>query len=254
VTDQLEQPWDLCFDEVIAPSDPIEWIFFSKLTALERTDADQVLFIDSDSLAFRRLGPIFDYCSGNGLCVQGKEITGGQWYGSVEYHLKKHNLNAMPQMNGGMIYYERTAECQAFIERCYELGRQAKELGLQRDDPLIPDEPCISLAMAKNPCGSHLIPDNMDFTNSAMGLIGPLRVDVSRGLCEYVCRRYDVRFVRPYVFHASRYIWFNLYWRQLAKLEALEKFERTRPYGYMAPAAKLRRSVEKRILKLRGKL
>ncbi|CAN5427505.1 hypothetical protein BH11ARM1_BH11ARM1_13370 [soil metagenome] len=253
VTDQLDHPWKNSFDEVISPTDPLDWIFFSKLTALKRTDADQVLFIDADSLAFRRLDEIFDYCEGKGLCVQGKSITEGEWYGSVPEHLRKHSISSLPQFNGGLIYYERTPECEPFIETCYDYGRRAKELGFQRDDPLIPDEPCISLAMAETGKG-HLIPDEMDFSNSAMGLIGKLHMDVRTGTCDYVCRRYDVRHVRPYVFHASRYIYFNIYWKQLARLEALEKFEHSHTYGYMSPLAKFRRSIEKRMLKAKGKL
>jgi hypothetical protein len=109
--------------------------------------------------------------------------------------------------------------------------------------------------MAQNPGAAwHLIPDELDFSNSAMGLIGKLHMDVETGTCEYVCRRYDVRFVRPYLFHASRYIYFNVYWRQLAKLEQLERFEQTHTYGYMSPLAKLRRSIDKRLLRMKGKL
>jgi len=253
VTDQRDFPWDKSFDEVIAPEDPIEWIFFSKLTALKRTDADQVLFIDGDCLAFRRLDPIFDYCQGRGLSVQGDWVTQGDWYGSVPEHLRKNKVDRLPQFNGGLIYYERTPECEAFIETCYEYGRRAKELGFQRDDPLIPDEPCIALAMAQTGKG-HLIPDTMDFQNSATGLIGKLNLDVSKGECDFVCRRYDTRFVRPYVFHASRYINFLTYWRQLDRLRELEEYADAHPFGWMSPMQKLQRSVEKRLLKLKGKL
>ncbi|AIE84317.1 hypothetical protein [Fimbriimonas ginsengisoli] len=253
ITDQLDFPWEKSFDEVIAPEDPLNWIFFSKLTALERTDADQVLFIDSDSLVFRRLDPIFTYCQGRGLCVQGERITAGDWYGSVEEACRRHGVPNLPQFNGGMIYYERTPECQSFIETCREYGRRAKELGFQRDDPLIPDEPCIALAMAQTGQG-HLIPDEMDFQNSAVGLIGPLRLDVETNTCEFTCRRYDVRFVRPYIFHASRYIYFVKYWRQLRRLAELEEYEATHGFGHMSSAHKFARSIQKRILKLRGRL
>jgi hypothetical protein len=48
VTDRPDYPWKPAFDEVLPIREAKEWIFFSKLTALDRTDADQVLFIDAD--------------------------------------------------------------------------------------------------------------------------------------------------------------------------------------------------------------
>lgn len=149
VTDQLDHPWDRCFHEVLAPQDPIEWTFFSKLSALERTDADQVLFIDADSLVFRRLDPIFEYCEGKGLGVQGEMVESGHWYGDVEGHLKRLGIPAMARFNGGMIYYERTPECAEFIETCFAYGRQERELGFDWNETILIDEPCISLAMAR---------------------------------------------------------------------------------------------------------
>ena len=253
VTDQLDHPWERCYDEVLAPEDPIEWIFYSKLTALRRTDADQVLFIDSDSLVFRRLDPIFDYCQGMGFAVQGELVNSGDWYGRVEGHLKRHNITALPKFNGGMIYYERTPECAAFIDTCFEYGRRLDGLGFDWHEKLITDEPCIALAMAQSGTG-HLIPDGMDFQNSATGLIGPLRLDVRTNACQFACRRFDVRVIRPYIFHASRYINFQIYWRQLRTLAKLERYEQRHGFGYMTPAHKLRRSIEKRILRLQGRL
>src|SRR5687767_2276455 len=149
VTDQPRYDWKRYFDVVLEPSEPIEWIFFSKLTAMERTDADQVLFIDGDSLAFKKLDPIFDYCAGKGFAVQGEMQAEGRWYGDLAAHCRSNAVDALPRFNGGMIYYERVPESQAFIAKCYDYGRRAKDLGFQRDDPLIPDEPCIALAMVK---------------------------------------------------------------------------------------------------------
>lgn len=251
VTDQPGN-WKRYFDEVLVPEDPIEWIFFTKLTALKRTDADQVLFIDSDSLAFKKLGPIFDYCEGKGLGVQGELQTEGPWYGDIAEHCRKHGVASLPRFNGGMIYYERTPECEEFIETCYEYGRRTRQLGFQRDDPLIPDEPCIALAMAQTGKG-HLIPEEENFTNTAVGLVGPLRMNVLTGECRYVCRRYHMRYVEPYLFHAARYGSFFVYWRQLRRLELLERYEDAHGYGYMSPWQKLQRSIERRWLKWVGR-
>jgi len=65
------------------------------------------------------------------------------------------------------------------------------------------------------------VPDATDFMSTGVGLIGPLRLDVRAGVCEYLCRRERVRYIRPYVFHASRYSNFLVYWRELARLRRL---------------------------------
>jgi hypothetical protein len=253
VTDKPDYPWKPAFDEVLPITEERQWIFLMKLTALERTDADQVLFIDADSLVFRRLDPIFDYCQGKGLTIQGQQISQGEWYGPVDQHLKNYGVESMPQFNGGLIYYERTAQSQELIQRCWQMAREDVRFREGRDDGLVPDEPIISLAMAQTGLG-YLASDEMDFSNTAVGLIGPLHMDVLTNTCEFVCRRYSVRHVRPYVFHAARYIYFNIYWKQLAALESLERFEQSHTYGYMPPMAKMRRSIEKRYLKLTGRL
>ena len=253
VTDQLDHPWSRSFDEVLTPTDPIEWVFLSKLTALERTDADQILFIDSDSLVFKRLDPIFDYCAGRDFCVQGQAIREGEWYGDVPSHLQRHGLGELPQFNSGLIYYERTPNTLKLIERTREIARDYANTGFDSFRGKVPDEPCISLAMATTGLG-HLIPDTTDFQNSGVGLVGKLRMDVRRAQCGYLCRRYDLRYVEPYVFHAWFAMNFSIYWRQLDHLARLERYEQAHPFGYLTPTLKLRRSIEKRLLKLRGRL
>ena len=253
ITDLPDYPWDRCFDEVIEPTEPFSWTLFTKLSALERTDADQVLFIDCDCLAFKCLGPVFEYCAGKGLCVQGKVITGGEWYGRVENHLTRHSIDCMPQFNGGLIYYERTSECNLVIEACYNEGRRSSDSGFLYDSPLIPEEPYLSVAIAKSGVNkqgvTHLIPDELDFTNTATGLIGKLHLDVLQNRCDFLCRRYEVRHVRPTIFHASRYINFAIYWKQLDRLAWLDQYEIKHQFGYMSPWQKLERSVNRRYLK-----
>src|SRR5687768_1549427 len=59
------------FDQIVEPVPDVP-PYLMKLQALERTDADQVLFIDSDSLVFKRLDPVFEYSRGKPLAVQGE--------------------------------------------------------------------------------------------------------------------------------------------------------------------------------------
>ncbi len=249
VTDLPDYPWTRYFDDVLPPDERSDSVYLSKLTALNRTDADQVLFLDADCLAFKRLDPIFTACEGLGFAVQGRYVSAGNWYGSVPQHLTNHSIAAMPQFNGGLIYYERSAETSEFIKVVQAYGRQWDQLGFVWDGMNVADEPCISLAMAKSGFGT-LLPDESDFTNSATGLVGKLRMDVRTGTCKFLCRRYELRLAEPYVFHASRYINFLVYWRQLDRLKALEAYEDKHGPGYMPPLHKLGRSIQRRIIKL----
>jgi hypothetical protein len=253
VTDQKGFPWGRYFDKVLEPVHPVEWIFFSRLDALERTDADQIITIDGDCLAFKRLAPIFDYCRGKGFVVQGHHTSEGYWYADIAETCRKFNVPSLGRFNGGLMYYERSPETKKFLEKVFEYGKQFDELGFKRKTKLIPDEPVIGLAMATERFG-HVASEEMDFHNSAVGLIGKLRMDVMKNECRFVCRRHAVRYVEPYVFHAHFYSKFFIYWKQLKKLEQLEKYEDRHGFGYMSTAHKLRRSIERRWLKLKGKL
>ncbi len=257
ITDIKGYAWDRYFDQVLEPQTTMEWIQFAKLTALDRTDADQVLFIDSDCLVFKRLDPIFDYCAGKGLCVQGVHVTSGEWLGKVEDHLRVNNIQSMPRFNGGMIYYERTDACRAMIANSFEEGKNAKQSGLICDTPWITDEGAISLAMARAGLdrngNCHLIPDELDYMNTATGLIGKLDMDILKNRCAFLCRRFDIRYVEPTIFHASRYINFVVYWKQLERLAWLEKYEDEHGFGYMSPLHKMERSIQRRYLKLTKK-
>ncbi|RYG35058.1 hypothetical protein EON81_13840 [bacterium] len=247
VTDLPNYPWERYFDEVLVPTEPAEMVYFAKLTALERTDADQVLWLDGDMLAFRRLDDIFDACAGKGFAVQGTEIDKGDWYGSVTDHCTRLRVPSLPRFNGGMIYYERTPETQRLISTVRN-AMTTDGFGFPKYRGGFPEEPVVAAAMRKEGIG-HVFPESADFHNSATGLIGSLRLDVQNNECSFVCRRDDVRFVRPYVFHASRYINYTVYWRQLAALEKLERYEDQHGYGWLSPGQKLRRSVERRYLK-----
>ena len=253
ITDHPELDWSPAFDVVIPWDGEIKWVFFEKLSGLRLTDAQQILFLDADMLVFKRLDPIFETAAGKGLGVQGRWVNSGDWYGDIAQHCARHRVDALPQFNGGMIYYERTPECAEFIETIWNYGKRCQELGFSRDDVLVPDEPCIALAIAQTGKG-QVFPDESNYQSSATGLIGRLRMDVRKNECRFLSRTFEVKFVEPFIFHASRYINFRIYWRQLKWLEQLERYEKRNKFGYMPQWHRWQRSLERRWLKLFGKL
>jgi hypothetical protein len=248
VTDLLDMDWAPAFDHVVPYQGDIRMIFFDKLIGLEATDADEILFIDADMLAFHPLDPIFRAAEGCDFAVQGQPISVGHWYTDIAQLCQRYDVPHVIQFNGGMIYYRRTEAFTDFRSRLRNMAARASDYGLLRDDPLIPDEPIIGLAMAQTGFG-RVWPEDCDFHNSATGLIGKLHLNVRRGECGFLCRRYTVRYVEPILFHASRYSNFLIYWRQVDALKRLDTYEKKYPYGYISPWQKLSRSVQRRLVK-----
>ncbi len=247
LTDLPEFPWARHFEKVIEPPGPRSAL--DKLLGLELTDADQVLAIDGDCLAFRRLGPIFEHCRGLGFAVIGHRQSQGMWHGAdVAEVCRRLGVDSVPSFNGGMLYYERTAETRELIEEMKRIEANYADSGFADFRGNASEEVCVLLAMAKTGFGA-IVPDETDFMNTGVGLIGELTLDVLRNDCRFVCRRHAVRFVRPYVFHASRYSNFAKYWKQLDLLAWLDAYADKHPYGYISPFSKLKRSVERRYLK-----
>lgn len=251
MTDIEDSAWAKNFDQVVKPPKAIS-TYLLKLAALEATDADEILFIDSDSLAFKRLDPIFDYCRHSDFAVQGRWITEGHWYGYMEQILPPLGIKQMPRFNGGMMFYRRSDGTEKLIAEAIKAAENYDATGLDRFRGVVPDEPCVALGMVRSGVGT-LIPDTEDFMNTPVGLVGKLDMDVMRGRCRFIKHSmHDLRLMEPVILHAGKYVNNAIYWQQLATLEWLERYEAKHPYGFMPPSQKLRRSLEKRLLKMRG--
>jgi hypothetical protein len=253
LTDLFDYPWDKSFDMVIPAKGPRSVV--GPIQGLEYTDADAIIGIDADSLVFKRLDPIFDYCEGMGFAVEGFYKSEGNWHGGdIQDVCRKYGVDRIPKFNGGFNYYERTPKTLQLVETMRRLESDYASLGFEGFKEGRPSqEVCILLSMLETRHG-ELIPDHMDFMNTGVGLIGNLTLDVMSNDCHFVCRRHNVRFVRPYIFHAHFHSKFLKYWKQLDKLAWLERYEAEHGHGYMSFGHKLRRSIERRLLKLKGKL
>ena len=99
----------------------------------------------------------------------------------------------------------------------------------------------------------YLIPPEHQFQHSAAGLVGKLHLDVLKNECKFISRQRHCEFIEPILFHAWRYKDFLVYWKQLDALEALEKFEDAHPTMYMPKWMKWSRSIQRRLLKMKGR-
>jgi hypothetical protein len=249
LTDLEGYPWEKSFDQVIYLKVPAEDLWWAKLYALDHTDANKVLFIDGDSLAFKRVGPIFDAFEGAPFGVQGEVVSKGSWYGpDIADVCEKAGVKELVKFNGGLMYYGRGPELDKVVAEAKAVAADAARYGWRLSRGVPADEVCLSVAMARTGIGRG-VPEESNFSNSGVGLVGRLRMDVMRNECEYLCRRYSLQRVEPYILHAHFHKSFFIYWRQLRKLAWLERYEETHRYGYMSPLQKLDRSIQRRVLK-----
>jgi hypothetical protein len=252
VTDIRDFDWKRYFDYVFEPKAPRAAL--DKLFALDYLDAKAVYALDVDCLGFKRLGQVFEHCQGMPFAVQGEWQTEGKWHGAdVKDVLAKHNLVRLPKFNGGALYYEASYSYNTLLARMKEIEAGYADTGFGDFRGNASEEVCVALAMMQTGIG-EVIPDDTNFMNTGSGIIGKLHMDVRSNTCRFLSRKSRVRYVEPFVFHASEYCNFSIYWRQLTFLKQLEKYEdRTRP-GYRSRWFKIRRSIERRYLKLKGDL
>ena len=217
----LPGPWDGLYDEVIAPPGPRTAL--DKLLALDLTGADQVLSIDCDCLAFQKLDDVFEYCKGMPFAVQGATHSEGSWHGAdVRTICARYGRESLPRFNGGLIYYARTPAAQELIGAMRNVAANYANQGFELFRGKASEEVCVLTAMLNRNEGI-VIPDETDFMSTAVGLVGKLHMDISEPECWFLCRRARLRFIRPYIFHASRYRKFLIYWRQIDWLAKADK-------------------------------
>lgn len=242
--------WERYYDIVIRKSIPMEEMYWSRFFALEHTEATQVLCVDSDCLVFKRLEPVFEAFEGSGYGVQGLLMNTGDWYDKDLGELcREQGVEAIPKFNGGLMYIEPGTVFESVVAKAKENRERFFEMGFKTKRVSIPDEPCFGLAMAQLRAG-RCVHDSENFQNSGVGLVGKLHLDVTRAECRYLCRRYDLQFVEPYIWHAHYWAKFTIYWRELKKLERLEKFGDQIGVHYRPPFHSLKRSFQKRWMSL----
>lgn len=250
LTDRDDMPWSECFDIVIRTDRKRDG--FEKLIAFEHTDATQVLALDADMLAFKRMDDIFDWCAGKHFCVQGSWAEDGSWWGTPFSQIKEHlGVDQLPKFNGGLIYYERTPEAlqvlQTTKETYYDYSRTG--FGSNRHGQASEELSILTALMQHEGCWD-LIPDRLQFQNGLSGPFYDMEMDITRARCRAVCRQFKTRYAEPYVFHAYFYRYFVVYWRQILTLRRLAKYEAEHGRGYHSGYLKLQKSIERRILRI----
>lgn len=175
-TDALDQPWSQCFHTIVPAQGKLD-----PEAAYRIAEADELLILPANALAFKRLAPIFEYGRGKGVCVR-----------------------------EGLVYIEKDG---------------------------IP------------PGDHHTIPEHLDFIETATDAFKRVEIDVESNTCRLLAGAPMLRRVEPLLIVCGAH-----HKREAKKLERLARIEETTKRGFVPFTLRMRRSFDKRILKLMGKV
>lgn len=216
IADSVDEETRKLYD-VVVPTDPKYPYWFAKLSALEHTKFDRVLFIDADCLCVRNIAPLLTAVRDKGFAVQGSWSQGRDWYGDFASVLHKKGLARAPILNGGLIYYERGAVGEEMIARVLRHKDAYEETGLQTNRGHAVDEVCISLALAESGLGT-VLPDAGQFSFTPWRLMSDVKLDVVHGECSFVKWLDGPRVVKPLIYHSAHTNWDLRYWRAVREV------------------------------------
>jgi hypothetical protein len=241
--------WHRYFDIVVSP--PGNRSALDKLTALEHFQADAVLSLDVDMLAFKKLDDIFEYCIGKPFAVQGYWDSEGAFHAKPASEVvRQYKLDGkFPRFNGGLAYYEPGEKWDSLLSAMRHAEANYTTLGFETFRAgYASEEVCMLDAMMK--CGYvDLIDMDTQFQHSLSGLVAKLHLDVYRNECFAVCKSDRLEFASPYLFHAWRYKDYTVYWNELRKLRRAEELAGSRPREHTPRLWRLQRSIERRWMK-----
>ena len=247
-TDISGYPWSRHFDQVVELKTPRSAL--DKLNAFEYVQADAVLALDVDMLAFKKTADIFAEGKGRPFVVQGSWDDQNVFHErpvqdfAIQYGLTDGRF---PRFNGGLIYYEPQPK---FFE-LHTAFRHAEEnydaLGFPRfRQGYASEEVCVLDGMLRV---GHvdMFPTERQFQHSMTGLLSDFRLNILQNECQATCKAWDqVEFANPYIFHAWRYKDFAIYWKQLRMLRNVERKTEGLQGGFLSRSMGLRRSIERR--------
>lgn len=212
-----DQELNELFDEVLdKPANYDHW--FMKLSGLEVTDADEILFIDGDCLAVDNPDQIFNELANEDFAVQGRWLANpGQWYGDIKKVMNQLGLAEIPKFSGGFLYYRRTDAAKDLIAKIMQLQADYDAWGLERNGGKVVDEVCISIAMAQSKIGS-VVPDSRQYSLTPWRIRGPIHLDVVRGECRFLRSMPELELAKPIIYHTAMAKWDIAYWREVKKL------------------------------------
>ena len=175
--------------------------FSQKLFIDEYSPFSRTLFLDTDCLVTRSIEFVFEMFADHSFVIPGRAFTTGTWYGfNITEMMKTLNVNWIPRMNTGMIYFEVGDAALRVFSMARDFLRRGRELGVQEfREGHMPDEPAFGFAMAA--LDVPPVDDKGLTMRHTTGIDGRMTVDVIGGRSRF---QKNGRWVRPAIVHFGR--------------------------------------------------
>jgi hypothetical protein len=153
------------------------------------------LYLDADSLVVRDVRPLFDRFRDHEFVVLGRQASDGYWYGDVAGMCDLAGSDSLPKVNGGILYFARSARTTAIFATARELASQYEELGYDTFNGGVADEPLLAIALARHGIEAQPLEDS---SVTPLGITSPLKINVLAGSASFAKKH---RQMRPTVVH-----------------------------------------------------
>lgn len=199
--------------DIILPYNPGYGNPFSTKTRLHLyTPFYKTLFLDADSLVVQPL----DFCW-EMLCSSfiytGRKLTAGIWYYDIAKIIKQTGFPWIPEFNSGMMLFKNDSVTHTIFNDAFGYMQDNEKFNVAFfRKGMLPDEPFIALAFAKN----NIEPCN-DYGRLSRTLIGADRVHLNtrKGIAWF--RKYG-GYVFPMVVHFCGRLWNIFYTREKMRI------------------------------------
>ncbi len=143
------------------------------------TPFQRTMYIDSDGLAVRDPTFLFNRFADRDFAVLGRNISSGHWYGDVAAMCQRAASKTIPRFSGGFMYFADTQLAREIFRHAREMADNYSELGYDRFNGGVADEPLLSIALAQR--GINAEPSMSDAAASLLDTNGTPSMDVLSG-------------------------------------------------------------------------
>lgn len=179
----------------------------------------KTVYIDSDCIAVRDINFIFKQLEGRSFSVPGEKLLKPgekDSFINVDFALTHFGLEALPQFNGGLLYFEKTETADLVFETARDILNDWRKLSFSEwrsDGP--GEERIFAIAMTLHK--ETMFQDNGQMMRTPIGLKGHFDVDVFTGKSTF--QKYD-KVVSPAIVHFAC-LWGEhpVYFREVSKLK-----------------------------------
>ncbi|MDA0323700.1 MAG: hypothetical protein O2923_13455 [Verrucomicrobia bacterium] len=209
ITDREDSVLNEYYDFIILHRDDCGDGFVEKMYVNHYTPFRRTLYLDADMLVIKDIESTWDDLDGTPfVCLARKVMTEGYWYGDVASHCKVFDLEALPTLNAGLMYFEKCESCDRMLDEALAMVPDYDDRGLKRNRDLIADEPLLAIVMHRR--GMPLFEDDQKLMASPMDCAW-FKVESLTGTCSFET---EGVLYSPAIVHFSAGYWDYFHYRR----------------------------------------